>query len=296
MSKKTIHALVDELPTRNITVFTLKSLDTFLPGTWDNPVGFEHTIRTVTREKDDALIQQIGERAIQLFNDRSQGYQRALWLYQTIDSTGSALGTAALVNKVGEKVPLLGFLNRITPKPEKAQAIDLSLKLVTEVAAFCAINGIPGDSLKDFVRALGDYGGESLIRMAALVAFDGIVPLGPTFLKTVQASIEKLTPKELEDNKAFKNIQEAIPGRSTRENLEFIEKSFDSTKGWMEKFVASKGLTRQKITTNLQGFIDFSDDKADYLGAFLDMSTNYYEHTGIQTLAHRLIERAVAEI
>jgi hypothetical protein len=26
------------------------------------------------------------------------------------------------------------------------------------------------------------------------------------------------------------------------------------------------------------------------------MSTNYYEHTGTQTLARRLIERAVAEI
>jgi hypothetical protein len=26
------------------------------------------------------------------------------------------------------------------------------------------------------------------------------------------------------------------------------------------------------------------------------MTTNYYEHTGIQTLARRLIERAVAEI
>jgi hypothetical protein len=32
------------------------------------------------------------------------------------------------------------------------------------------------------------------------------------------------------------------------------------------------------------------------LGAFLDMTSNYYTHTGTQTLARRLIERAVAEI
>jgi hypothetical protein len=293
---KSIYELVDVLPTRNLTVFALNSLDTFLPGEWDNPVGFEHTIRVVTREPDDALIQQIGERAIQLYNDRKEGYQRALWLYQTIDNTGSALGTAALANKVGEKVPLLGFLNRITPKPEKAQTIDLSLKLVTEVVAFCHINGLPGDSLRDFVRALGDYSGEALIRMAALVAFDGIVPLGPNFIKSVQAGIDKLTPDDLEDNQAFKRIRKGLPGDSSRENLRFIEKSFDATKGWMGDFVTSKGLTREKISKNLQGFIDFSDDKADYLGAFLDMSTNYYEHTGVQTLAHRLIERAVAEI
>jgi hypothetical protein len=42
--------------------------------------------------------------------------------------------------------------------------------------------------------------------------------------------------------------------------------------------------------------VEIADDKLDYVAAFLDMSTNYYEHTGIQTLAHRLIERAVAEI
>jgi hypothetical protein len=39
-----------------------------------------------------------------------------------------------------------------------------------------------------------------------------------------------------------------------------------------------------------------SDSKLDYLAAFLDVTTNYYEHTGTQTLARRLIERAYAEI
>jgi hypothetical protein len=64
----------------------------------------------------------------------------------------------------------------------------------------------------------------------------------------------------------------------------------------MTHFVTSKGLTPEKVVSNLQQFIEVSDDKLDYLGAFLDMSTNYYEHTGTQTLARRLIERAVAEI
>lgn len=293
---KPIQELVDTLPTRNLTVFALRSLDFVLPGEWNNLVGFANTIRTVTRETDEALIQQVGERAIQLFNDKSQGYQRALWLYQTIDSTGSALGTAALANKIGEDVSFLSFLNKITPKPEKAQSIDLSLKLVTEVAAFCQINGIPGDSLGDFVRALGDYSGESLVRMAALVCFDGLVPLGADFLRLIQDTLNKLSPKELESNDAFKKIQELVPGNNTEKKLGFIEASFNSTKDWMGSFVSSKGLTPQNVTQNLQKFIDVTDDKLDYFGAFLDMSTNYYEHTGVQTLARRLIERAVAEI
>jgi len=63
----------------------LRALDFVAPGQWQNLVGFENTIRTVTGETDESLIQQIGERAIYLYNDRSQGYQRAMWLYQTVD-------------------------------------------------------------------------------------------------------------------------------------------------------------------------------------------------------------------
>lgn len=46
----------------------------------------------------------------------------------------------------------------------------------------------------------------------------------------------------------------------------------------------------------LLSFIEVSKDRLDYLGAFLDMTVKYYRHTGIQTLARRLVERAVAEI
>lgn len=293
---KAIYEIVDGLPTKNMTISALKSLDFVVPGQWENLVGFENTIRDVTGEDDQDLIQEIGDRAVYLFNDRSQGYQRALWLYQTIDSTGSALGTAALANKVGEAIPLLGFLNKITPKADKAQTIDLSLKVVVELVAFCQINGIPGDSIGDFVGALSDYGGESLMRMAALVCFDGLIPLGPDFLLKVQSTLSGLSPSRLEENQGFKKINDAIPGEDSESKLNFITQSFDSVKGWMGNFVADHDLTPQAVTNNLKGFLEFSDDKLDYLGAFLDMSTNYYEHTGIQTLARRIIERAAAEI
>jgi hypothetical protein len=55
-------------------------------------------------------------------------------------------------------------------------------------------------------------------------------------------------------------------------------------------------LTPDKVIDNLTQFVDVSKDKLDYLGAFLDMSVKYYEHTGVQTLTRRLVERAVAEI
>ncbi len=293
---KPIYQLVDELPDKNLTVFVLRSLDKVLPGEWENVTGFENTIRTVTGETDKALIEQIGKRAIQLYNDKSEGYQRALWLYQTIDGTGRALGQAALANKVTENIPFLSIVNRITPKPDKAQAIDLCMKLVTEIVAFCKINGIPGDSIGDFVKSLGDYSGESLVRMVALVCFDGLVPLGPNFIKQTDATLSRISPKDLTSNPAFKAIRSAVPGRGPEEQLSFVGASFESVKGWMGNLVESKGLTPQKVVGNIRTVVDIADDKMDYFGAFLDISTNYYEHTGVQTLARRLVERAVAEI
>ncbi|AFY41557.1 hypothetical protein [Nostoc sp. PCC 7107] len=293
---KPIQELVDQLPTGGLTISMLKALDFVAPGEWQNTVGFVNTIKTVTGEEDEELIQQIGERAIYLYNDSSQGYQRAMWLYQTVDGTDKVLGAAALANKVGESIPLLGFLNSVTPKPDKAQTIDLSLKIVTELVAFCQINGIPGDSIGDFVGALGEYSGESLMRLVALVCIDGLIPLGPDFINKALSSLNQTSPQELEQNTTFKGIQDVIPGSNAASKLSFIGESFDSVKGWMSGLVTSNNLTPQNVVSHLQSFMEVSDDKLDYLAAFLDVSTNYYEHTGTQTLARRLIERAVAEI
>jgi len=293
---KPIQQLVDELPTGGLTISMLKALDFVAPGEWQNTVGFVNTIKLVTGEDDEDLIQQIGERAIYLFNDKSQGYQRALWLYQTVDTTDKALGAAALANKVGETIPLLGFLNAVTPKPDKAQTIDLCLKLVAELVAFCQINGIPGDSIGDFVSSLGEYSGESLIRMVALICIDCLIPLGPDFISKGLSLVSQTNPQELTQNSTFQSIQDAIPGDNPASKLNFIGESFDSAKGWMSGIVSGNNLTPQKVVSQLQSFTDIADDKLDYLAAFLDVATNYYEHTGTQTLARRLIERAVAEI
>lgn len=293
---KAIYELVDQLPTGGITVMALKSLDFVIPKQWQNLVGFDNTIRAVTGETDEALIQQIGERAVTLYNDKSQGYQRALWLYQTVDSASGALGAAAMANKIGQDISFLGVLKNLTPKPEKAQSIDLCVKLVVELVAFCQINGIPGDSIGDFLAALGDYSGESLMRMAALVCFDGLIPLGPDFALKGLSSIKQMSPSDLDHNQTFKGVKDLIPGGNTAGQLGFITESFESTKGWIDNFVGSHNLTPDKVVNNLTKFVEISKDKLDYLGAFMDMYVKYYEHTGIQTLAHRLIERAVAEI
>jgi len=290
---KSIVQLVDELPTSGMTITVLNALDFVVPGEWDNLIGFDRTIKTVTGEDDPGLISQIKDRAIELYNDEGEGYQRAVWLYQTVDTAASALGTAAMANKVGQDISFLGFLQNLTPKPEKAQAIDLGMKIVVELLAYCQINGIPGDSIGDFLGSLADYGGESKMRMAAMVCLDGLVPLGPNFIKAAGDWIGSATQSSLEENEAFRNIQKMIPGT---DKVAFVGQAFNSVSSWMGNFVSDRGLSPQTVLQHLQGFVDIADDKLDYVGAFLDMSTNYYYHTGVQTVAKRLIDRAYAEI
>ncbi|MGF1486547.1 MAG: hypothetical protein ACFBSE_05475 [Prochloraceae cyanobacterium] len=293
---KPIYEIVDDLPTNNITIMVLKSLDFAVPGEWNNLVGFDNTIREVTGETDEELIQQIGDRAVWLYNDKSQGYQRSMWLYQTVDRADKTLAAAALANKVGESIPLFGFLNRVTPNPDKAQGIDLSIKLVVELLAFCQINGIPGDSIGDFAASIGNYTQESLMRMAALICLDGLIPLGPDFLLKIDSILNNLSPQDLEENKTFNSISEEIPGEDSESKLNLIGSNFAAVRDWMASFVEDKDLSPEKVMNNIRGFIEVSDDKLDYVAAFLDMSTNYYEHTGTQTLARSLIDRAFAEI
>ncbi len=144
--------------------------------------------------------------------------------------------------------------------------------------------------------SLADYGGESLIRMVALICFDGLIPLGPDFILKAQSNLSQSSPSDFQQNPVFKQMEGMIPGGNTAGKLGFIGESFSSISGWMGNFVASKGLTPQNVMRNLQTVVEVSADKFDYVAGFLDMSTNYYYHTGVQTLARRLIERASAEI
>jgi hypothetical protein len=291
---QSISKLVDNLPSSSMTVHMLRALDFIVPGEWQNLVGFENTIRAVTGVTDKDLIEEIGEKAIALYKDPCEVYQKTLWLYQTIDRADNAIGAAALANKIGEKISFLGFLNQLTPKADTVQTIDLCLKVVVEAIAFCRLHGLP-TSIDAFRASLGNYHNASVMRMAALVAVDGLIPLGPNFILKAQSILGQLNTSQLEGNTTFQSLSSAIPGGSTAGKLGFISESFTSVQGWMSNLVASRGLTPQTVVTHLQQFMNIADNKLDYLAAFLDMSTNYYEHTGTQTIARSLILRAAEE-
>ncbi len=287
---------VNDLPERNVTVRVLNSLDTLAPGKWENITDWNTMVQRVTRETDAALIASVTNRAEELYGERGQRYQRAMMLYRTVDRTDKALATAALANKVGERIGFLSFLQRLTPKADRAQTIDFSLKLVVELLAFCAVNGIPGDSFKDFVRALNAYTDDAGMRVAALVTLDGVIPLGPDVARLALDALENMSPDELSRNQTYTSIRDEIPGSTDQERLGFIQQSLSETRGWVSGFVDKHNLTSEKALERVRSFVDVSDDRLDYLGAFFDMTTNYYTHTGTQSVARSLIERSVNEI
>jgi hypothetical protein len=292
---KSIIQLVDELPTDNITVKVLKALDYVAPGEWSNLTGFENSIRSITGETDTKVIQRIRDRAVVLYEDPQKGYQFAIKLYQTIDKADTAMAAAALANKVSEKIGFLSFLGNITPKADVTQSIDLALKIAVEIIAFCKLNGIPQPNPQEFANSLANnYQNASLMRMVALVCLDGILPLGPDFLSKIHEVISGTNANAITQNPVFLGINNFLPGSNSSDKVGFISQGFNSVQGWMNNLVSKTGITPQSISSNLGNFIQIADDNLDFVAAFLDQTTNYYEHTGTQTVSRGLILEAYA--
>lgn len=290
---QSIIQLVDQLPSDNITVKVLKALDFVAPGQWTNTIGFDQTIRVVTGEHDPAKIQRIKEKALALYEDDKNGYKSAVSLYRIVDKADTAMATAALANKVGEKIAFLSFLNNITPKADTTQTIDLLLKVVIEIIAFCKINGMPEPNPQAFVESLtNNYTDASLLRMGALVCLDGLLPLGPDFLTKIHSIIDGGDDSLVKDNAIFNSISNSLPGDNNSSKFGFITQSFNAVQTWMNGLISKTGVTPNAIFQKIGSFIQVVDDNLDFVAAFIDQTTNYYEHTGIQTVARSLILKA----
>lgn len=299
MAEESIDTVLNALPQKNVTVYALRALDFVVPGEWENITNFDEMIRSATGEEDASKRYSLAIKAKELYADESTGLQRALWLYQMTDKADAALGTAAMASKIGGSINFLSFLNRLTPSADTTQSIDLALKVVVEILAFSFMNGVPRsrEGIAQFTTALRDhYSHESIMRMAALVCLDGIIPLGPDFVEKVGDILGSAGSGELTKNPLFSTIGKLIPGDSPEGKFGFITDSYNSVKGWMDELLQSRGLTTEKVTSSLKQYVQFTDDKLDYLAAFFDMSTNYYTHTGIQSIARTAILAAQGQI
>ncbi len=287
-----IYELVNDLPSTSVTGAVLRALDYVAPGQWKNITNFDELIKDETGETDESLIKQVGERAITLYTDSSNHYQKAVWCFQMVDSVDKTLVAASAIGMLGDKFDL-GFLKALTPKPEMAQAIDAAIKFACEMASFGFVNGIPGDGVVDFAKALGGYAKEDAMRLAAFVAIDCVLPLGPNFVQKMQDAVGGAA---LTENKLFQAASRFLPGGGPEAQKAVIQKNLEVAGGSLLALAGDKGVEQSGVLAKVRKYVDFSDDKLDVVAAALDVTTQYYEHTGIQSVARRVIARSYAEI
>lgn len=289
---------VNGLSESGITVTVLEALDFVVPGEWSNTTSFFQLIGQTTGETAPQVLAQIHEKALALESNDTK-YSRALWVFETIDTIDKVAAGAALAGKVTDLFGGLDFLKKFTPKPETTQALDAGLKLVAELVAFGMLRGWPEmnfDGIARFVIGLQDYARYDLMRIASWVVLDGILPLGPDFIQKIVATTSDLAADHLSDNQIFKGISDKLPGDNVSEKRDFIVKAIDATGEWVGGFVAEKGLTESLIKGKMSGALSIVDGGGDYLAAALDASTDYFTHTGTQTVARVLIQDAYKAI
>lgn len=287
-----IYELVNGLPGTSITGAVLRALDYIAPGQWKNITNFDELIKDETGETDADLIKQVGERAIMLYTDSSNHYQKAVWCFQMVDSIDKTIVAASAIGMIGDKFDI-GFLKKITPKPETGQAIDAAIKFACELASFRFVNGVPGDGVLEFTKALGSYAKEDMIRIAAFVALDCVLPMGPNFLQKMQDAV---SGSSLTDSKLFSAASKFLPGDGVEGQKQVIQKNLESAGGQLTALAQSKGIEQGAVLDKVRQHMSFADDKLDVVAAAIDVATRYYEHTGIQSVARRVISRSYSEI
>ena len=87
-----------------------------------------------------------------------------------------------------------------------------------------------------------------------------------------------------------------IPGRGDAAHLAFLRQGMGNWLGWAGGFTRTLGLSGQRAVQALQTTLGPWQGSFEGLAAFLDAFTDTYQHTGVQAVARRLVERAAAEI
>jgi len=292
----TVLERLERLPRRNLTVLALSGISTLVPGGWQNQTSPEALISDVLGSDDLDLVQQVRARADELSRARHEGYRRALSLYDAVNRSQKAAGGLRVLANVAGALPLVKRLAVLTPASQTLQAVDLSLKVAAEMLAFTQVNGLPGDSFAAFGDSLREYSGEARVRMAALVCFDALLPLGDNALHRLDGLLGQVGSRELHQLPSYAGMASLLPGRGDAAHLSFMRRGVDQWLGWADGFVGELGLSGQRAVRALETTIGPWHGGMEQLATFLDAFTDTYSHTGVQAVARRLVERAAAEI
>lgn len=289
-----IRTLLTGLRGSTVTPAVLRALDTLVPGEWVDVTSLEDAVRAYLGVDDPAEIARIAERAAHLWSAKPH-YARAVRIYQAVDTADRVAAAAIVANQAGRSISLLGVLSRVTPKPDTTQAIDAALKLAAEVAAFATLRGLPTASLAEaqaFPATLGSYAKADLMRLAAWITIDGLLPLGPDFVQKIVAWVSQSDASALAANPLFQSLGAEIPGESPDAQRSFVVSALSSGATYVQEFVRARGITQAGLAGQLGAALNATDTAFDLLAVALDAVTDYYTHTGIQSVARVLVHDA----
>jgi hypothetical protein len=282
------------LANARVTPAVLSALDYVVPGEWTNVTSLDDMIRTQLGVQDPTEVARIRERATALWQQKPH-YQRALTIYRAVDTADKAVAAAVAANALGNTFSFLGFLDKLTPKPDTTQALDAALKLAAEVAAFTTLRGLPIHSLAEaqaFPAALATYAKADMMRLAAWIAIDGILPLGPEFVQKIVSIVQGVDTSVLTNNPLFNAIKGNLPGSSVDEQKGFLVSTLGAGSSYISEFVSARGLTQASLASKLGSLVNVADKGMDAMAVALDVSTDYFSHTGLQSVARVLVHDA----
>ena len=297
MNNRDLDRELQQLSKSGMTVSLLKALDFVIPGDYNNSTQLRDMVRFVTNDPGAVRQTAIAKRAEELYA-ADEGSQRAVSLFKLTDKADKAVAAAALANKIGSRFKVLSFLTKFTPKADTAQTIDLCLKLTVEALSYISLHGMSVTGITDWAKMISQpdrYSNESALRLAGIIGFDGLVPLGPDFLGKVTDTISD-GGVAWKDNALFQQVAGFIPGGSVDEKQGFIQNIVSSASAPVDAFITRTGLTREKVVDSVKAFTDVSDDALDYVAAFIDASTAYMSQTGVQSVARHCVQKAMAEV
>ncbi|MCA9495143.1 MAG: hypothetical protein KC621_34685, partial [Myxococcales bacterium] len=277
-----------------VTPMVLGALDYVVPGEWTNVTSLDQAIEVYLGVTDPAEVARIKERSLALFHNEPH-YARAIKVFAAVDTADKVAAAAVAANQVGGALSFLSIFSKVTPKPDTTQAIDAALKLAAEVAAFALLRGLPVHSLAEaqaFPAALATYAKADMMRLAAWITIDGILPLGPAFIQKIGEIVRGVDTSILTSNPLFGSIKDLLPGGNPEEQKGFILSTLDSGAAYVSEFVAARGLTQQSLANQLGSLVNVADKGMDVLAATLDATTDYYTHTGLQSVARVLVHDA----
>ena len=133
------------------------------------------------------------------------------------------------------------------------------------------------------------------MRFSAWVALDVVLPLGPDGLSKLIGAVQNLTEGDSAHSRIYRLVAGYLPG-GFGDKQRLVSQTLEGAQGAIAGTIQGKGITQDGILAKVREVVNVTDDKLDFVSAALDMTNNYFEHTGIQTVARRLVTRAYGEI